>query len=379
MYKYASEISQSNLFPTLSEDDKAKYNAELAEVIANRDKVKKTHDDVVERLIQQGSWPIGPPPSTKADEQEERERRDILRHVQELNDTAQKMSKILGEIAMKTNPPTLPLPTDDDDDDDFCAEDAMDMDDNLVAGTPKVPVADASGSLPSRKRQRLSEGEDVAVRPVIDPDLPTREELEVYRIRLEKLEGKINDLDNELTQYEDEIKSSVKGEIENRISEYNVERRRKEKERREREKKVREEEMTKVTTDADDLENDVKEVGKEVAEVITKIESLKIQLVEETKQRDIMETKVAQVGIKYPYLLLTGLLSFFFLSRSTNIYKAIFSSASPMCARCKPSKQLSKHTCLRFLIPLHLPPLRVRPSPLPRPTSYPNYRNQSSK
>jgi hypothetical protein len=298
MYKYASDISQSNLFPTLSDDDKGKYNAELAEVITNRDKVKKTHDDAVERLIQQGSWPLGPPPSTKADEQGEQERRDILRHVQELNDTAQKMSKILGEIAMKTNPPTLPLPAGDDDDDDFYAEDPMDMDDNLVAGTPKIPVADTSGSLPSRKRQRLSEGEDV-IRPVLDPDLPTREELEIYRFRLEKLEGKIIDLDNELNQYEEEVKSSFKDEVENRISEYNTERKKKEKERREKEKKIREEEMTKVNSDAADLENDVKEVGKEIAEVITKIESLKIQLVEETKQRDIMEDKVTQVGVEY--------------------------------------------------------------------------------
>ena len=327
MYKYAIDISQSNLFPSLSDDEKGKYNAELAEVIANRGKVKKTHDDAVERLIQQGSWPLGPPPSTKADEQGEQERRDILRHVQELNDTAQKMSEILGEIAMKSNPPTLPLPAGDDDDDIYA--DPMDMDDNLVAGTPKMPVADASGSLPSRKRQRLLEGEDVAIRPVVDPDLPTREELEVYRIRLEKLEGKIIDLDNELNQYEEEVKNSFRDELENRISEYNTERKQKEKERREKEKKIREEEMTKVNADAEDLENDVKEVGNEISEVITKIESLKIQLVEETKQRDTMQNKVAQVGIEYLYLLFPGLLSFF-LSRSTNVYKAMFSSVVPM-------------------------------------------------
>jgi hypothetical protein len=89
----------------------------------------------------------------------------------------------------------LPLPTGEDDD-DFYSEDAMDVD--TSATTPKTPVADASGSLPSRKSQRLDDGEDI--QPAPDSDLPTCEDLEVYRNRLEKLEGKIIDLDNDLAQ-----------------------------------------------------------------------------------------------------------------------------------------------------------------------------------
>jgi hypothetical protein len=293
-YKQATDISQSNFFSSLTEDDKTRYNTDLAELVANRDKLRKAHDDALERLIEQGSWPLGPPPpSTKGEEQEEEERRDIRRHVQELNDTAQKMAKILGDIAMKTKPPVLPVPAggdeDEDDEGDIYAEDTMDVDNNNnAAGTP-------SGSLPSRKRQRLSEGE-VEARPAIDPDLPTREELEVYRNRLEKLEGQITDLDNELIQYEEDVKRSFRHDLESKIEEYDAERKQKDKERREREKKMRDEEICKVNAEVEDLENDVREVGTEVAEVISKIESLKIQLVEETKHRDIMEAKVAEVG-----------------------------------------------------------------------------------
>jgi len=59
----------------------------------------------------------------------------------------------------------------------------------------------------------------------------------------------------------------------------------------------------------EDLKNDVREMGKDIAEVISKIESLKIQLLEEKKHRDI-ETQVTEVGQSISFLL-TGFLFLF--------------------------------------------------------------------
>ena len=305
MRKSALEISQSHLFASLTEEDKARYNADLAATLSDRDKAKKRNDEALEKLIEQGSWPLGPPP---LDEQNEQERREILRHVQELNETAQKMSRILGEIAMQTKPPLLPLPADDEDEDDFYVDDdAMDLDDN---GTTKD--VDMSGSVPSRKRRRHEGGENVAVLapPQPDPNLPTRQELEECRDRLEKLEEKIIALNNDLTQYEDDNQENFTHELEKRIEAYNAARMLREKERRAQERKNREAEMMKVKADTEDLGKDVDEIGKEIAEAIGKIETLKLQLVEEKKERDDVQNKVTQVGYS---------ISFFFLGIDIDI------------------------------------------------------------
>ena len=301
MYKYSTDISQSNFFSTFSEEDLARYNADLAELIINRDKAKKVHEGALDRLIEQGSWPLGPPPATKSDELEERERHDIFRHVQELNSTAQKMSNILGDIAMQTKPPTLPLPGDDHD--DIYEEEPMDVNDDAPA-TPPTPDADLSGSRSKRKRRQLLEDDRGAKGRAVDPDLPTREELEDYCNRLEKLGEKIMELDDELSRYEDEMKTSFEYEVEKRIEEYDVARRQREKEKTEKEKAIREEEMNRVNSNAEDLENDVKEIGTEVADVMAKIEVLKIQLLEEKKQREIMQVKVVQVGMNIDVVLI---------------------------------------------------------------------------
>jgi chromosome segregation ATPase len=169
----------------------------------------------------------------------------------------------------------------------------MDLDDTVPA-TPKAP--DASSSLPGCKRRRLSKSEDVAgAQRAPDPDLPTREELEECRGHLEKLEGKLIDLEDDLSRYEDDMKSTFKYEAEKKIEEYNTARKQREKERREAETKIRKGEMSKISAEAEDLGNDVNDIGKEIADAIAKIEMLKIQLAEETKQRDIMQARVVQV------------------------------------------------------------------------------------
>lgn len=295
MHKTALDISQSHLFASFTEEDKAKYNADLASVLSDLEKAKNKHEEALEKLVEQGSWPLGPPP---LDEQSEQERREILRHVQELNETAQKMSRILGEIAMQTKPPVLPLPLDDED--DFYVDDEMDLDGN-GAGTSKD--VDASGSVPSRKG-RLPE---VAATPKPDPDLPTREELERCRDRIEDLKAKMIDLENHVTQFKDDSNETFSHELEKKIETYDAMRRLREKERRAEEKKNREAEMGKVKADAEDLGKDVDEIGKEVAEALGKIETLKLQLVEERKERDDVQSKVTQVGY--------GLSDVFFLYR----------------------------------------------------------------
>jgi hypothetical protein len=65
------------------------------------------------------------------------------------------------------------------------------------------------------------------------------------------------------------VKRSFKYEVESNTILQGNNRRRK----REKEKKIRAEEMSKVHAEAEDLENDVKEVGNEVADVIAKVDT----------------------------------------------------------------------------------------------------------
>ena len=62
----------------------------------------------MDKLFKTGSWPVGPP--TEVEDGMEEKQKEVVEYIQELKDTALRMSKILGDIfTFKKSPPPPPL------------------------------------------------------------------------------------------------------------------------------------------------------------------------------------------------------------------------------------------------------------------------------
>lgn len=309
-YKYASDVTQSQFFSSLGDEDKSRHNHELQSLHADREKSKKSYEDAMREIIERGTWPIGPPPNEGEDrEKMQQEYGEIMKYVKELKEAAMSMGKMLGDIAGMKSMPVLPVVTGDaneDDDGMYAAEeDRMEVDRD--ADTMAVEGAGANAgqpSPPSRKRRRVADDEegDVSggatrvVPPQRDPDIPTREELDQLLDRLESIEAATIDLANEITQHDQEVADSFRNEAEEIVAKVEVQRQVKEAKVREREKERVDGLFERVRGESEALGRDVGVVSDEMAKLMERISQLEVDIEKEEKAKERWSVEMKTVS-----------------------------------------------------------------------------------
>lgn len=301
-YKYASDIVQSNFFTSLSEEEKARLNADLASLGEDRQKAKQVSEEALAKIIEKGSWPVAPPPIDPLQQEEKEKHLEIVHYVQELADTVLKIKQVLGDISQMASPPTLPVPVVVED--DIYEEDAMNVDDGSTSDAPQSRGGDNTDG---------TTGVAAPGATLHDPNLPTREELDELLKRLEIIETKASDLTNEIDQHQNDVAQTFENEAEKVVENYGAERQRKDDEEREGEKKRVDAEVDRVNKESEALGKDVEFLGGEVVGLIQKIEKLQFEVEQEKKDRDIRWSTISQVRVFIFSYQLFVILIFLFL------------------------------------------------------------------
>ena len=313
-YKYASDVTQSQLFSSLSDEEKSRQNHELQSLHAEREKSKKNYEDAMREIIERGTWPIGPPPNEGEDrEKMQREYGEILKYVKELKEAAMSMGKMLGDIAGMKSMPVLPVvagaaeDANEEDDDMYATEeDRMEVDRD--ANDAMIVEGAGAGQLASRKRRRVADDDDQvsggttrAVPQPRDPDIPTREELNQLLDRLESIEAATIDLANEITQHEREVTDSFRNEAEEIVAKVETQRKVKEAKVKERERERVDGLFEKVRGENEALGRDIGVVGDEMAKLMERINQLEVDIEKEEKEKGRWSIEMKTVGFPFSY------------------------------------------------------------------------------
>jgi len=312
-YKYASKVTQSQLFSSLTDEEKSRHNHELQSLHADREKCKKNFEETMREIIERGTWPFGPPPNEGEDgERMQKEYGEIVRYVKELKEAAMSMGKMLDDIAGMRSTPVLPavtgVPEDaNEDGGDMYAlaeEDRMEVDRDAIDAMTVEGAGAGQPSPPSRKRRRVTNDDDDDVsggttRAVLqqrDSDIPTREELDKLLDRLESIEVATIDLANEITQHERDVTDSFRNEADEIVAKVEAQRKVKEARAREKEKARVDSLFESVKGESEALGRDVGVVGDEMAKLMERINQLEVDVEKEEKEKERRSVEMKTVS-----------------------------------------------------------------------------------
>lgn len=178
-------LMQSSRYSLLSEEDRQRSRVRLAELESRRDARKEKVDDVIARLVDSNSWPIGP--QSEVEEGTEEKYREMIKYAEELRTTATEMNSMLNDIRKPDHP---------------------------VGGVDGSPMdIDQSGG-PSRplKRRRVSEAGESGRRP-------TGEEAESMHDKLLNIEGRLSNLLNDLNAQDTDLMDQLDERMELKLEE----------------------------------------------------------------------------------------------------------------------------------------------------------------
>lgn len=350
--KDAMDVVQSHFFNTLGADDKRRLNEELATLTTDCESAKQAVEDIMNKLVAHGSWPVAPPPETPMEQEMAKRHAEIVEYVQELHDTVSKMNGLLGDIAQLKKPPTLPGSSDEDD---------KPEDDGM-------PMEVDHASLPTRKRRRLSESvNDASSHTTMETasssaDLPSREELNSVLEQLVRFEGLAETVSNDMTQHAAELSLNFKTRVEDVVEELEanfIATQQQQNSQLMAQAEAREAEVRAVRAESESMGTQVGEMADEVSSLALKVEKLELDV--ETRRRERQESfeRVLQVRFlslttpnsKLCPLVLTHCCD----SRLNNASNPSKNPVKPKNAPFKLSKQLSRHINPAHRLP-QLPP-----------------------
>ncbi|KAF9529467.1 hypothetical protein CPB83DRAFT_882892 [Crepidotus variabilis] len=322
-HQFALDIVNSNYFSTFDDDEKTRIQNDLASTTVAKDKANAEFESAQAMLLDQGTWPIVPPPENPLEEEQRQQHGEILKYVQGLGETVEAMNKLLGNLPTLKQPPSWnPLQPQKEyvDPDEEGFDDAMDLDEDEVPGAASSappPTLASIGqtstssrpSLPTRKRRRVdgesneagpsAQPNDIVQpapsRPVVqDPDLPTREEVEELLERLINMENQAFELDQQATIYEQAISDEFDSRLDHILEDHSAEKKKKEKEKEEAQKQARSKEIERVTMESNRLGTDVTEMATHLSSLLEKVELMETKLDEERSMRDQGFTQVIE-------------------------------------------------------------------------------------
>lgn len=277
----ASKIVESRYFANLSEEEeKTRLKSQLAEIEKERDEAKKLYEESVDKLLKTGSWPIAPP--SAVEDGVEEKHKEVVKYIQELQDTALQISKILGDISMFKSPPLLFLPGDSDDVDGT----AMDVD---------QPGSD-NAHRKSLKRRRISNNLDE--RSDSASSMPTQAELDEFLERLAHMEGLISTLENDINQHAREAREEFEQLVDTKLDELQVAREEAQKERLEEEQQ----QMHNLEQDITLTGEQVGELASEIGDLIMRVGKLELDVGASRKGRQESFEKVLEVSFSFSLL-----------------------------------------------------------------------------
>ena len=271
---YALKVVESRYFANLPEEEKTPLESQLAEIEKEREEAKRLYEESVDKLLKTGSWPVAPP--SAVEDGVEEKHKEVVKYIQELQDTALQISKILGDISMFKSPPLLFLSADSDDVDGT----AMDLD---------QPGSDNA----HRKRRRISNNLDE--RSDSASSMPTQAELDEFLERLVHMEGLISTLENDINQHAREAREEFEQLVDTKLDDFQVAREEAEKQRLEEEQQ----QMQNLEQDITLTGEQVGELASEIGDLIMRVGKLEVDVGASRKGRQESFEKVLEVGFSF--------------------------------------------------------------------------------
>jgi hypothetical protein len=245
-----------------TEEDQTRLKNQLVELEKQRDEAKKLYEETVDKLFKTGSWPVGLPTTVEDDMEENR--KEVMKYIQELKDTALHMSRILEDISMFKSPPPPPPPLFLSDESDGAPTDVGQPDgDNMLRK--------------SLKRRRM----------------PTRKELDRFLERLAHMESLISTLQNDINEHGRETREEFEQLVDTKLDEFQAVREEADRQRLHK-KQALEQEITATGEDVGVLASDI-------GDLIIRVGKLEVDVGTSRKEREESKKKVLEVGF-FPFL-----------------------------------------------------------------------------
>jgi chromosome segregation ATPase len=274
---WSLQIIESQYFENQTEEDRTRLKNQLAELEKQCDEAKKRHEETVDKLFKTGSWPVGLPTAVE-DDMEEEKRKEVMKYIQELNDTALQMSKILEDISMFKLPPPPPPPLFLSDESDGAPMDVDQPDDDNTLRK-------------SLKRRRILDGRSA-------PSMPTREELDRFLDRLAHMESLISTLQNDINEHGREEREEFEQLVDTKLDEFQAVREEAERQRLEEEQRQTQALEQEITT----MGGEVGELASEIGDLIIRVDKLEMDVGASRKEREESKKKLSEVGF-FPFFI----------------------------------------------------------------------------
>ncbi|KAF8171671.1 hypothetical protein BJ912DRAFT_118800 [Pholiota molesta] len=279
-YDKAVKATESRFFDSLPAEDRKRLNTQVTALVSQRVEALRSYQEIRDQLVETSPWPIAP---LRLSAEESEQHTALVKSVNELRDTVDKVLHSLGEIHKP--PPQLFLAGNDSDEEEESRFMPMDVDPSSRSTSKKIP-------LPSRKRQRmggLADDTGHAKSSQLNEDMPTRKELEEYHDKLGEYQDALSQLWNHCNISEEDKMERFKEELNDRIEKIQQKRAKEQQMRdskRKQQEDARQDAIEKMDAQISQDGKDIEKLSTEMTDLINDVDKLQDELHREKLARD---------------------------------------------------------------------------------------------
>jgi hypothetical protein len=340
-YDKAVKATESRFFNSLPAEDRQRLNTQVTALVSQRVEALRSYQEIRDQLVETSPWPNAP---LRLSAEESDQHSALVKSVNELRDTVDKVLHSLGEIHKP--PPQLFLAGNDSDEEEESRFMPMDVDPSSRSTSKKIP-------LPSRKRQRmggLADDTGHAKSSQLNEDMPTRKELEEYHDKLGEYQEALSQLWNHCNISEEDKMERFKEELNDRIEKIQQKRAKQQQMRdskRKQQEDARQDAIEKMDAQISQDGKDIEKLSTEMTDLINDVDKLQDELHREKLARDASYDRAEEVsfGLFNDSLQIISQVrssNVLFLASLRNDSMATLSLSKPIPLHSRPSASPSK-------------------------------------